>query len=511
MFFSSCYKDNSNKIIKNINPITIYVNGEEYIKGGNVSFNATAYFKNKLTISTLVLKEGTPDPKLKFTWTVSGNGVPPTVIGNSMTLDCIIEISPQSNAYNLVYSIVDTETGIQRHINCALTILSSLSQGLIVADTRDEATSDLSLISARNFNSSVLAEESKTFKDVWSDYNNGKIDGKVIDFYTVSYGTNRSLTVLTENDIIRADHYDFIKIQSESGMGIFIVPPKKLVPQFIGYDSSWGQELMSVNGKLYPRSCQNGVRMYNYYMLLPDYSEYEFTYFHNVRYSKSWMYDKLGERLILHSGKNLLQFKTQDPLLPFDVNNLKGCEPLYIGQTSDSEIHFVNKKNGVVYDYVMYCNVDDNGQNIPKYINDLSGCIDIDNAKYFTSGKLEDVLYYATDTEIYAAMLNSRTPLSELRYTAKVGEKITSIKVWSESAGSIRYKNNDPSDPALYKEMGTTDRMMVITTYNETTKEGKVITIPIVTLGIGGLEESTDFHVEYGGFGRILKVGMQNK
>lgn len=127
---------------------------------------------------------------------------------------------------------------------------------------------------------------------------------------------------------------------------------------------------------------------------------------------------------------------------------------------------------------------------------------------------LEDVLYYATDDKIYASPLNSRNPTSELRYTANAGEKITNISVWSDNqgaAGKIYYKNINPDISDEFLILGANDRMMIITTYNESSKEGKLITVPIVTLGIGGLEQDRNYHNEYGGFGRITKYAKQLK
>ena len=53
------------------------------------------------------------------------------------------------------------------------------------------------------------------------------------------------------------------------------------------------------------------------------------------------------------------------------------------------------------------------------------------------------------------------------------------------------------------------NRMMVITIYNESTKEGKIVAIPIMNIGSGILEKDKDFHQVYEGFGRILCITPQ--
>ena len=48
--------------------------------------------------------------------------------------------------------------------------------------------------------------------------------------------------------------------------------------------------------------------------------------------------------------------------------------------------------------------------------------------------------------------------------------------------------------------------MLIVTTYKESTGEGKVLTIPIVKLTSGTLEPNREIHGRYEGFGRITKV-----
>ena len=53
------------------------------------------------------------------------------------------------------------------------------------------------------------------------------------------------------------------------------------------------------------------------------------------------------------------------------------------------------------------------------------------------------------------------------------------------------------------------NRMMVIAIYNESTKEGRLVCVPITNIGSGILEKDKDYHQEYRGFGRILCITPQ--
>ena len=52
-------------------------------------------------------------------------------------------------------------------------------------------------------------------------------------------------------------------------------------------------------------------------------------------------------------------------------------------------------------------------------------------------------------------------------------------------------------------------RLLLMTTYNETSKEGAVYTLPIKNLGAGVIAE--DYVKRFGGFGRVLATYPQGK
>ena len=57
--------------------------------------------------------------------------------------------------------------------------------------------------------------------------------------------------------------------------------------------------------------------------------------------------------------------------------------------------------------------------------------------------------------------------------------------------------------------MNAASRMLVITTWNGV--EGKVITLPIETLGAGLITKDRKYHKVYRGFDRITAIAPQNK
>ena len=131
------------------------------------------------------------------------------------------------------------------------------------------------------------------------------------------------------------------------------------------------------------------------------------------------------------------------------------------------------------------------------------------NTVGFDSSPLEDVLYYATDKKVYSLLLEGTNPQAFERYEVEdPDEKITSIMVWRKGwQGKMKFK--DSSSGEGYTTDWAMNRMMVITIYNESTKEGKIVAIPIMNIGSGILEKDKDFHQVYEGFGRILCITPQ--
>ena len=51
--------------------------------------------------------------------------------------------------------------------------------------------------------------------------------------------------------------------------------------------------------------------------------------------------------------------------------------------------------------------------------------------------------------------------------------------------------------------------MIVLSTYNPSSREGFVRTVAIATLGTGTLEKNRELYGEFGGFGRITATNIQ--
>lgn len=142
---------------------------------------------------------------------------------------------------------------------------------------------------------------------------------------------------------------------------------------------------------------------------------------------------------------------------------------------------------------------------------DLSHCPGINEAVGFVSSPVSPDFYYATKDQIYTFSLgNAGEVVAESRYAVdkeRDGD-ITSMRLWREEYSRMNVSNSSSSTGV--STQSAQNRLLVITTYKESTGEGKVITIPITQLRSGMLEPNRDVHGRYEGFGRITSVTYNN-
>src|SRR5678815_2792854 len=121
-------------------------------------------------------------------------------------------------------------------------------------------------------------------------------------------------------------------------------------------------------------------------------------------------------------------------------------------------------------------------------VHDLSTNPDIDQSKFYACSNGEEVLFYATDTKVYSStLLVGGTTSPALRYTTASGEKITGMQMHIRGGKMFLPSLTAPTDYTQKRSLASGNRLVVISTYNDATREGKIIAIPLETLGVGGL------------------------
>ena len=505
-----CYEDKSSLNYKLMNPITIDNGGE------NTSYKVFAF--NKLTIKPIVYREGIEDKDLSYDWTISGNNIVPKSIGHNMTLDTIIDVNPESNSYKLLFSVTDNTTSISVDQTYEVSVRSAFGSGLIVCDTRDEKTSDVSLVMAYNFTGGMKVENDTIMSDLFSRVNKRKIDGVATSVTSSIYGTNRSLTIGTDHTIDRVDPFNYTYIDGDGDA--FIIDPGVYNVTTLVFPSNVGNELMAIGGKIYPRFMQQNNKRYSYYLLTNDLSDYSIKKFCRPTWEDGIGFDELNGRFLEFDGASKLMIlkksRWDGEELAFDPNELKDftCLTIFSGYNSRLYSILKNKETEGIYVYETlraYPWGDDKVNNgKPMRILNLSDCPDIKNASFFDSSEKQAVIYYATENKIYSVNFTSGL-ITKVEYEAPEGETITSMMLWKSYQGMVDYANPDPEaeEDDKINHTSTSNRMIVLTTYNSAKKEGVVRTMAISNLGWGTLEKDTKLHGKFDGFGRITAINIQ--
>ncbi|MDE7374882.1 MAG: hypothetical protein K2M86_06125, partial [Odoribacter sp.] len=126
---------------------------------------------------------------------------------------------------------------------------------------------------------------------------------------------------------------------------------------------------------------------------------------------------------------------------------------------------------------------------VEKYSAD--NCPDLENAKYFAVGAHGPVFLYATDRDIYRYDYAGTNAGEKLHTLAKADEKITGMKIFKP--GIDNYFAGHPYD----------NRVLILSTYNESKKEGKIYMYHINDVN-GTIDVASE--KVFDGFGEILDM-----
>lgn len=502
---ASCYDDDSAKSFKLINPIVIDM--------GAMPSEFIVYQYGTLKVVPVIYKEGLDDSNLHFEWRIKGYGAD-RLLDHGMVLQAIIHEEQQVDPYTLLLVVTDSTSGLKEVRSWKLQVSSQLSTGLMVADTKDGQVGDVSLITAFNFANLNDDKQDTLFRHIYSQGNGGGMNGPIISMANSNYTTERLTTLVSDRDICRIDPASYIKREGLEDM--FYLPMKDdVVPMGVHFlDVSYPGEYVVLDGLLYYRNIYWGAKKYGYHYQMNDGSKYAVSeiFLFPKNYSRKYTgiaFDSLNGRFVSLPDDadygQLQQLKSSGGEL--EISQLKNKKCVHIGLGKDKKIQVVLQDvvTGHNYIYSMTFGLQDVMSSI-KRITDLSGCIGINGAKYFTFSPLEEVMYYVVGNKIYAALLTSENPVSHKCYETKdAGELITSMMIW-KGAGRIYYTAGENGKD---REMKADSRMLVITTYDG--EEGKVITLPIENLGAGNISADRKYHKEYTGFNRITTIAPQIK
>lgn len=511
----ACYEDHSSLTYKLINPINIELGDE------STEYSVFAY--DTLEIKPLVYKEGVDDADLSFRWTISGSTVPPTLLDTTMTLKKQIAFTPSSVPYDLLLEVFDKTTGIEVEQNFKINVESPFGPGLIISETEDDITSDVSLIRSYNFSSGFKQDQDTVMRNLFSLVNGRKIAGVGTAILSTTYGVyGQYLTIGTSTSVDRVDPYDYTYIDGNGDS--FMIDPGNYNVTSLGFSSNAGCiETIVIGGKLYTHYYQTkAIHTFSYYLLTNDMSDYRVGLSTQPVWAYGICFDEMNGRFLEIHGRDYLRVlnsKKLEPDAPFDPNQLQDftCRAMFSGR-NDITHNILQEKNpvtgeakpdGKIYCYdtkqKAYYDDDDLINGMPSKIIDLNNYPEIQEALFFSGTNNRDYIYYATSDKVYTIDLTLQTATADYTVprTEAPDEVITSMAVWLGN-GMMNYTNNRGEMATT----GSSNNMLVVTTYSPSLDEGFVRTLPISTTS-GHIESNMAYHGMWRGFGKITATCAQ--
>ncbi len=492
---SSCYDDSSTLDVEDIPGLYVNTNGVDQLY---------VYQYEHLQISLDITSAGIPEEDIEFKWKINlaPNDTVFTVIGTEKDLDYEILLKPNEAGryYQLVFIAKDMVHDLEYVTAWDLEVRNQIGEGLVVAEYYDDNTTDFSLIMSPEITADY--DKVKILKDLYSTNSGQKITGRVKQVrFTNMYGSD-ILLAITDNSITQINRFDY----SFGAMNddLFFATKDSYSPQFLG--SSVVNQFDVYVGNHQLTSTWLGISTkfglpFDFTYEVPDYVAMQSKYNPNVVVN---FYDESLGAFVYIPTFSSFGDHTMHSYPPatgaFDPSNVPNKENLAAGTNAQGDfLHLLkDKTTNNIELYVLDEGIYQYPSPIPpapKSLFDLSSAPDIANAKHFVFLDNQSVMFYATDTKIYAMIFSASTPYFEERYTVSAGEEITTLQVYQQSGYYV-----GSSDDFI----ATNNKQLVMSTYGS---EGKVYLLPFINLG------SADIDVPniktFTGFNRISAITPQ--
>ena len=488
----SCFEDNSSFDTNTIEGVVIDTTGNSEL---------TVFQFDNLKVEPNLIYSGN-EAQLSFEWKI--NTVPTDtifdILSTERNLDEPIVFRPTDAIRNheLVLTVSDPQTEIDYIMAWPLKILNNIGQGIVVATTSDNTSTDLSHI--------MSAQVTADFDDldikynVYSSLNDNMISGvtKQLKYYSI-FGQDAVLGI-TDNSIYKVNTVDY----SLGGVNgdLFYVDRPVYKPLALGQVTQGS--LLVNNGNLtatfFGASQKFGVAFESDFTL-PD-----------VIAGKTvgnppvtiMFYDEVKEEFAYQpsitqfgdSNTYAVPASTDGSFNPATIDNKINMAASV--STDGNFRHLLKDENSG--DIALY--IFDSGVSVfpdiippaPIGFYDLSVAPDIQAAKYFVFTDDQKILYYATDTKLYAVLFSTATATVQERYTLDAGESFTTLQVYQ-----------DADYPFGSDYLPLNNRALLASTYDGT--EGRVYLMPLINTGVGNIDVPNVKIWE--GFDQITALGTQ--
>ncbi|HEY8388636.1 MAG TPA: PKD-like family lipoprotein [Parasegetibacter sp.] len=417
MLWQGCSKDLGNYDYNHINDITIrYDEDTFYVR----QFDT-------LNIKPEVHQRIPNDASLKYQWYIYGGKIvkDEIILSNEHELNVPIPVVPYNIPYKLIFTVMDTITGVKTFHEFKVYVSNALSEGWIILEERPEGA-DLALIDPSGI----------VLRNVYSGANNGEFlpSGAHRVFSNKSI-TDQNNYVLLQDDMYLIDKFDFSYLGSYPDF--FYEVPEVRNPQFAAFQTTLllPPNLVINDGDFYTYNPLLGVgklgaRISGDYKLAPFMALGTSTY-------PCVVFDQKNHRFLYLASANATSLTafipTQTPVQPFDLNDIqRKLLVLDKGASNQATAIFKNYHNDSCFLYNINPSTTNHSLVATKY-QPMHDCPDVHRAVGYAMSWSLPFIYYAVDNKVYLYDIGANN--ARLVYSFPAGENITSFQMEHVSVG----------------------------------------------------------------------------
>lgn len=447
---------------------------------------------------------------LTYEWKINliYNDTVSMVIGRAKKLDYEVRLKPNSGSdYHLVtLTVTDKSHDLKYITSWKLIVKNNIGEGLVIAESVDGVTTDISHIMSPLVTKDYTGESIK--RNIYSAINGTTIPGLVKQMRFVAARSGNALFTITDSHITKINtlNYTLNGIDAALFFGPTEIKPQalygtrqsdiyigngKFTVTYLGISDKFSLPLDFPSNTVPTQIAFNATEGPDVAVTFYDEPKGKFYYMPSVGTNS-------------FADKNMYPFEPA-PTKAFNPAALPGKTNLAAGMGSEEDfVHILkDKATGKVGIYTFDKGGwdSDNYETIPpspKGFYDLSNAPSINDAVKFVVLDDQKVIYYATPTKIYAIIYSTNTPVFEERYSIPAGETLTTLQVYRQSD----YPYNLDND-----YLPTNNKQLILSTYGSAANSGKVYILPMINIGLGNIDQSKI--KIFTGFNKISSITSQ--
>ncbi len=391
------------------------------------------------------------------------------------------------NKYLIDFIIYNKVLDTKQFMSFNLDVQSAYSKGWMLLVKREDGD-DIDFVKTNKFFPTIDATSEMVYKNVFSIANGKKLNkGNTLVQDFLSNG-NGNIYVLDENAGGKLSTIDYSELNSLEE--IFTFPEEIYSSTAIGFSKNRSRYIIN-KGQVHCDFNGSGFEP----SLIPDDKGYEAApYILETTGAApgTVIYDKLNRRFLpipLWTKKTGVYEAASTEAL-FDMNNI-GKDIIHMEKGFNGYAYNIFKDIDADNFYLYIFDINTIAQ-APMGLYSMENCIGIADATCFAFGTRGNVCYYTFANKIYQYNYSGANDC-DLEYEFEVGENVVAMEIYKD----ISEEKNPDLD----------SKVLVVATYNETTKEGKLYMFDVnETNGSISSNNIKSYDID----GKVIDMGIKN-